>query len=175
MYQAAWVIIRGISTPRKKRMKTILKFGMATGLFFCMLLSAISVCLGGELIEPSRTLQDTEKTWGGLTIFSEPPQLEVYLDREKVGQTPLWLRKVETGLHTIKIAHAETSVRVEKDERIKVGFFKGSFVISSEPTKEKTNVVKQLEKQAVAPPREHQKRKKRERTLPSGRNVLMEH
>ena len=148
-------------------MKTILKFGMATGLFFCMLLSAISVCLGGELIEPSRTLQDTEKAWGRLTIFSEPPQLEVYLDREKVGQTPLWLRKVETGHHTIKIAHAETSVRVEKDERIKVGFFKGSFVMSPEPIKEKPKAAPQVEKQAAAPPggQSEEKEKREDLTL----------
>ena len=144
-------------------MKTTLNLGTIAGLFLCVLVLTLSVCFAGELIEPSRTLQEAGRTWGSLTIFSEPPQLEVYLDREKVGQTPLWLRKVETGLHTIKVAHAETSVRVEKDERIKVGFFKGSFVISSEPTKEKPKVVQQLERQTVAPPRgqseEEEKRK----------------
>ena len=133
-------------------MKTILKLGRAAGLFSCILLSAISVCFGVELIEPTRTLQEAGRTWGSLTIFSEPPQLEVYLDREKVGRTPLWLRKVEAGLHKIKIGPAETSVRVGKDERIKAGFFKGSFLVSSEAAKEKPNTVKQLEKQAVAPP-----------------------
>jgi len=133
-------------------MRTTLNLGSAAGLFFCILVSAISVCFAGELIEPTRTLQEAEKTWGGLTIFSEPPQLEIYLDGEKVGQTPLWLRKVERGLHSIKIGHAQTSVRIEKDKRLKVGLFKGSFVISSEPAKETPKASQPSEQQAVAPP-----------------------
>ena len=133
-------------------MKRTPNFGKVIGLFFCILLSTLSVCSGGELIEPTRTLQEAGKTWGGLTIFSEPPQLEIYLDGEKVGQTPLWLRKVETGLHTIKIGHAQTSVRIETDKRLKVGLLNGSFVISSEPAKETPRVSQPSEQQAVAPP-----------------------
>ena len=137
------------------------------GLFFCILLSAISVCFGGELIEPTRTPQDTEKTWGGLTVFSEPPQIEVYLNGEKVGRTPLWLRKVETGLHKIKIGPAETSVRIGKDERVKVGFFKGAFVMGLEPIKEKPKAAPQVEKQAAAPPggQSEEKEKREDLTL----------
>jgi len=135
-------------------MKRILNLGKVIALFFSILLSTLSVCSGGELIEPTRTLQEAGKTWGGLTIFSEPPQLEIYLDGEKVGQTPLWLRKVETGLHTIKIGPAETRVRIEKDKKLKVGFLKGSFVTSSEPAKETPKVSQPLDQQAVAPPQE---------------------
>ena len=133
-------------------MKRILNLGKVIALFFSILLSTLSVCSGGELIEPTRTLQEAGKTWGGLTIFSEPPQLDVYLDGEKVGQTPLWLRKVETGLHRIKIGPAETSVRIEKDKKLKLGLLKGSFVISSEPAKETPKVSQPSEQQAVAPP-----------------------
>jgi len=120
-------------------------------LFLGILLSAISICFGGELIEPTRTLQGTEKTWGGLAIFSEPPQLEVYLNGEKAGRTPLWLRQVETGPHTVKIASAETIVHVKKDERLRVGFFKGSFVIRSEPKKTQPANEKELKRPAAAP------------------------
>jgi hypothetical protein len=133
-------------------MKTTLKLGTITGLFLCVLVLALSVCFAGELIEPTRTLQEAGKTWGGLTIFSEPPQLEVYLDGEKVGQTPLWLRKVETGLHTIKIGLSETRVRIEQDKRLKVGLLKDSFVISSEPAKETPKVSQPSEQPAIAPP-----------------------
>ena len=120
-------------------------------IFLGILLSAISICFGGELIEPTRTLQGTEKTWGGLAIFSEPPQLEVYLNGEKAGRTPLWLRQVETGPYTVKIAHAETIVHVEKNERLRVGFFKGSFVIRAEPTKKQPANEKELERPTVVP------------------------
>jgi PEGA domain len=149
-----WVILgaRRIFVQRKWKMKTTLNLGTIAGLFLCVLVLTLSVCFAGELIEPSRTLQEAGKTWGGLTIFSEPPQLDVYLDGEKVGQTPLWLRKVETGLHRIKIGPAETSVRIEKDKKIKLGLLKGSFVISSEPAKETPKVSQPSEQQAVAPP-----------------------
>ena len=151
----AYVIIRvrGIFA-RNRKMKMTPNLGKITALFFCILILTLSVCSGGELIEPTRTLQEAGKTWGGLTIFSEPPQLEIYLDGEKVGQTPLWLRKVETGLHTIKIGPAETRVRIEKDKKLKVGFLKGSFVTSSEPAKETPKVSQPLDQQAVAPPQE---------------------
>ena len=133
-------------------MKTTLNLGTIAGFFLCVLVLTLSVCFAGDPIEPTRTLQEAGKTWGGLTIFSEPPQLDVYLDGEKVGQTPLWLRKVETGLHTIKIGHAQTSVRIETDKRLKVGLLNGSFVISSEPAKETPRVSQPSEQQAVAPP-----------------------
>jgi len=86
-------------------------------LFTGIMILAVTDCWGAELIKPTRTLQEPEKAWGGLTIFSEPPQREVYLDGEKVGSPPLWLTEVGTGLHTIKMPHAETAVRVEKDGR----------------------------------------------------------
>ena len=151
-----WVILgeRRIFVQRKWKMKTTLSLGTIAGLFLCVLVLTLSVCFAGDPIEPTRTLQEAGKTWGGLTIFSEPPQLDVYLDGEKVGQTPLWLRKVETGLHTIKIGPAETRVRIEKDKKLKVGFLKGSFVTSSEPAKETPKVSQPLDQQAVAPPQE---------------------
>jgi hypothetical protein len=120
-------------------------------LFLGILLSAISICFGGEMIEPTRTLQEVGKTWGGLAIFSEPPQLEVYLNGEKAGRTPLWMRQVETGPHTIKIADAETIVHIGKDEKLTLGFFKGSFVIRSEPKKRQPAAEKRIERPAARP------------------------
>lgn len=72
-------------------------------LFFAAVFAFAAPCLGGELIEPTRTLGGPEKTWGGLTVFIEPPQMVVYLDGEKAGTTPLWLRQVEAGPHKLKI------------------------------------------------------------------------
>ena len=54
------------------------------------------ICGGDELIEPTRELGGIEKEWGGLTLFSEPPQMDVYLDGKKLGRTPLWLHQVES-------------------------------------------------------------------------------
>jgi hypothetical protein len=114
-----------------------------------VLLFGLTWGLAGEVIEPTRTLQDPGKTWGGLTVFSEPPQLDVYLDGEKAGKTPLWLREVQTGPHTLKIGSAETSVHVEEGKRVKIGLFKGTLVMSSEPEKEKPKLEQQSKQPAM--------------------------
>jgi PEGA domain len=116
-----------------------------------VLLFGLTWGLAGEVIEPTRTLQDPGKTWGGLTVFSEPPQLDVYLDGEKAGKTPLWLREVQTGSHTLKIGSAETSVRVEEGKRLKIGLFKGNLVTSSESQREKPKPERQLKQPATVP------------------------
>jgi len=147
-------------------MKTTMKLADVTGVIFSvLLLASVSVCFGGEIIEPTRTLHEPGKTWGGLTIFSEPPQLDVSLDGEKVGETPLWLREVKTGPHTIKIAHAETVVHVEKDQRLKVGLFKGSFVVSPEPKKEQPKFETKPDRQAATPHMEPSEEEEKGRDL----------
>ena len=39
-----------------------------------------------ELIEPSRTLDNQQKPMGQLSVFSETPDLDVYLDDSKIGK-----------------------------------------------------------------------------------------
>jgi hypothetical protein len=116
-----------------------------------IVLMSLTCCFAGQLIEPTRTLQDPGKTWGGLTVFSEPPQLDVYLDGEKVGSTPLWLRDVQAGPHILKIGGAETSVQVEKGKRLKIGLFRGNLVTGSEPEKEEPKLEQQLKQPAMGP------------------------
>jgi hypothetical protein len=101
------------------------------------LVGAMSPSFGAELIQPTRTLGGPEKTWGGLTVFSEPPQLDVYLDGEKVGTTPLWLRQVEAGFHKLKVGGTEKDFRVSKGKTARIGLFKGSFVTFSETEEKK--------------------------------------
>jgi PEGA domain len=148
-------------------MKITKKQAVSVSLFCSIVFLAFTNCFGAELIEPTHTLREPEKAWGGLTIFSEPPQIEIYLDGEKVGLTPLWLREVETGPHTIKIGHAETSVRVDKDQRLKVGLFKGSFVISSESQKEKPKVEQNNQEVGLTPtpPRSEEERRHEDLSL----------
>jgi hypothetical protein len=87
--------------------------------FVIILLGAAALCYGGELIEPTRTLQDAGERWGKLIVFSEPPEVDVFLDGSKVGQTPLWLEKVKEGTHKLQIKDRE------KEIYVKEGLFKG--------------------------------------------------
>jgi len=100
-----------------------------------ILLGAAALSYGGELIEPTRTLQDAEERWGKLVVFSEPPELEVLLDGSKVGKTPLWLERVREGTHKVRIKDLETEVYVKEGRTLKVGLFKGEFITGIEEEK----------------------------------------
>lgn len=118
-------------------MRNIAKVRVLMVTLTTMLLMAGSQSFGDELIDPTRTPGDPEKTWGGLTVFSEPPQLDVELDGKKVGTTPLRLRQVETGLHKLKIKEIEKDVHVKEGKIVRIGLFKGTFVAFSEVEQEK--------------------------------------
>ena len=100
----------------------------------CFSLCFLFLCLaplsgsGDELIPPTRTLQEPEKTWGGLTVFSEPPQLDVYLDEKKVGQTPVSLKHVQAGFHKLRVEHSETDIYLEPGGTVQLSLYKGSFI-----------------------------------------------
>lgn len=92
------------------------------------LFTTMTFCFAGELIQPTRSLDGQGEASGRMAIFSEPPNLEVYLDGKKVGNTPLWLSEVKSGLHTVRIEKAETEANVRPGMGLKIGLFKGSFV-----------------------------------------------
>jgi hypothetical protein len=92
--------------------------------FATILLGAAALCDGGELIEPTRTIQDAGERWGKLIVFSEPPVFDVLLDGSKVGQTPIWLERVKEGTHKIQIKDLEKEIYVEEGRTLKVGLFK---------------------------------------------------
>jgi hypothetical protein len=66
-------------------------------------------------------------------VFSEPPQMVVYMDGEKAGTAPpLWLQRVEAGTHKLRIGEVEKDTRVSERKTARIGLFKGSFVAFSE-------------------------------------------
>jgi hypothetical protein len=100
-------------------------------LFFVLL--AVPLYSGdGGLIPPTRSLEGPEKPPGTLTVVSEPPGLEVFLDGSRIGQTPVWLNIVEPGIHKLWIKPAETDIYVEPGQTTRISFFKGSFIAFSE-------------------------------------------
>ena len=107
------------------------------------LLGAAALSYGGDLIEPTRTLQDAGERWGKLVIFSEPPEFEVFLDGSRVGQTPVWIERVKVGSHKLQIKDLEEEVYVKEGRTLKVGLFKGRFITRLEEEKK-------VEKQAAA-------------------------
>jgi len=60
----------------------ILLFG-----FFPVFLIMQPLSVFAELIEPSRTVKGQEISNGRLSVFSEPPKLDVFLDDINIGKT----------------------------------------------------------------------------------------
>jgi hypothetical protein len=129
-----------------------------------LLIFVVRVCMAGELLAPTRGLQDAGKEWGNLTVLSEPPGLEVFLDGSKVGHTPLWQEKIDPGFHKLRVKDSETDLIIKEGKTLRMGLFKGSFItlpekkrgILLDKSSKKTSKTVELEKKQK--PAESQKR-----------------
>ena len=118
------------------------------------LFSGVPLSLGGEaLIAPTRSLEGPWEPVGELTVVSEPPGLGVFLDGSEIGQTPVWMKQVKRGPHTLRVRCSKTVVYVETGEMLTLSFFKGSFIVV--PDKKEA-----LERPEPEKPREGRKRMK---------------
>lgn len=106
------------------------------GLFTGCLFVVVTHALSGDLIEPTRTLQSSEKIPGNISVFSEPPGLDVFLDHSKIGKTPILTLKVTSGPHILLVGDSETDIYVEPGKSLRLSLFKGTFVQVKEPEKD---------------------------------------
>ena len=116
-------------------------------LFANVLMGIFSISAKAELIEPTRTLEGGSIPKSKLNVFSEPPNLDVFLDGIKIGETPVKLDEVEPGIYTLRIKDSETKIHIELGKSTKLGFFKGFFVEIPEKEKE---IEKQPKKEKVS-------------------------
>jgi len=119
------------------------------GLFLAFLFVAATHAVSKELIKPTRTLQSSEKTPGRLSVFSEPPGLDVFLNHSKIGKTPILSMEVTPGAHTLKVKGSETEIYVMPGKSLRLSLFKGTFI-----------EVKEKEKEAIQKPEEDAAEKK---------------
>ena len=80
-----------------------------------------------ELIEPTNSLKGSGEQNGKLSIFSEPPEMEVVLDGTKIGQTPIISKDIEPGTHVLKLQNKEIEIYVTPGKAHQYSWFKGSF------------------------------------------------
>jgi PEGA domain len=100
------------------------------------------------LIEPTRTLQTASDDLGTLNVFSEPPNLEIWLDGKVVGKTPLTAVELSSGTHVLRIEGSEAKIFISARKATSLSWFKGSFIEILEKTKsagEPTTVSKKKE------------------------------
>jgi hypothetical protein len=94
--------------------------------FLLLLINNLS--FSSDLIEPTRTLSGMDHKVGKLSVFSEPPGLEVKIDGTAIGETPVELQAVAPGIHVIRVKGSEIKIYVKPGESVKLSWFKGAFI-----------------------------------------------
>ena len=100
----------------------VLVFGLA----FLMVYSA---AWSSELIKPTRTLDSSGEKQGKLSVFSEPPGLEVALEGKIIGKTPLFLDEVKPGSHRLQVKNSETDITIEPGKTLQISLYKDKFIL----------------------------------------------
>ena len=93
---------------------------------------------------------------GTLSIFSEPPGLQVTLDGTQIGLTPVREIDVKPGSHVLRVKDSEAEIYITPGEPLNLSWRRGIFIVIS--SKEKTE---------PAPPKaEEEKDKSQQRSTP---------
>ena len=91
--------------------------------------------LHSGLIEPTRTLETAPDDLGILSVFSEPPALEIWLDGKVIGKTPLVSVELSSGAHVLRIEGSEAKIFISPRKATSLSWFKGSFIQIPEKAK----------------------------------------
>ena len=133
----------------------VLVFGLA----FLMVYSA---AWSSELIKPTRTLDSSGEKPGKLSVFSEPPGLEVALEGKIIGKTPLLLDEMKPGSHRLQVNKSETDITIEPGKTLQISLYKDKFILiqatdkksPKQPESVETNLTKS---KSPPPPAEEQR------------------
>jgi hypothetical protein len=118
---------------------------------FFILLALSAVCalfntgLQAQLIEPTRSLYGASDGAGILNVLSEPPEMEVRLDGNVIGKTPVYSARFPSGSHLLRIQDSETAIHLEAGKTTSISWFKGSFIEIPETAKLPTETGKDLQ------------------------------
>jgi hypothetical protein len=104
--------------------------------FVYVSLLGYSLAWSSGLIEPTRTLERTAEKSGKLSVFSEPPGLDVSLDGARIGKTPIISKVVESGYHVLRVKREETEIYVGPGKDLRLSLHKGSIIEIPAETKE---------------------------------------
>ena len=94
--------------------------------FVFLMMQSLSVF--AELIEPSRTLEGQQKPMGQLSVFSEPPELNVFLDGVEIGKTPVISKEVMPGVHRLQVKDTEKEIMILSGKSLQLSLFKDSLI-----------------------------------------------
>lgn len=92
-------------------------------IFMCWIIPAY-----GELIQPTRALKEGNKQVEHLSVFSEPPKMDVYLDGKMIGVTPVFSYVVSPGRHLLKVGDAEKELYILTGKSQQFSVHKGRLI-----------------------------------------------
>jgi len=133
-------------------MKKMYKLTVFLTGFFTIIVLNFSALQAG-LIEPTRSLKATAQDPGQLTVFSEPPGLNIKLDGKFVGQTPMRINMVDPGIHQLQVGESVTEIYVEPGQPFHISLFKNKFIQFQVAKKEASGAGKTLTSETPAPPK----------------------
>ena len=117
--------------------------------FVYVFLMIQSLSVFAELIEPSRTLEGQQKPMGRLSVFSEPPELDVLLDSVEIGKTPVISKEVTSGVHILRVKDTEKEITILSGKSLQLSLFKDSLIEIPEKKAEAPTQPKLEEKMAT--------------------------
>ena len=94
--------------------------------FVFLMIQSLSVF--AELIEPSRMLEGQQKPMGRLSLFSEPPELDVLLDGVEIGKTPVISKEVTSGVHILRIKDTEKEITILSGKSLQLSLYKDALI-----------------------------------------------
>ncbi len=134
-------------------MKKLTKITIVFGLVFLLVYSP---AWSSELIKPTRALDTSGEKLGKLSVFSEPPGLEVTLEGAIIGKTPIFLDEVKPGSHRLQVKNSETDITIEPGKTLKISLYKKKFILvpatDKKPLKQPETVETSLTKSKHPPP-----------------------
>ena len=109
--------------------------------------ASLRVSAADDLIPPTRDLAGSDQRPATLSVVSEPPGLQAFLDGVEIGLTPVWRKQVDPGCHAVRMADAESAICVDPGQDSMLSYFKDSFVVIPKARK----AVEQTAPQPIAP------------------------
>jgi hypothetical protein len=104
------------------------------GKAFCIILALAALGtlfaagLPAQLIEPTRAHPDGQSAAARLSVFSEPPGMEVRVDGQPLGKTPVFSARLPPGPHVLRVALSETEIHLASGTHAAFSWFKDAFV-----------------------------------------------
>jgi hypothetical protein len=65
---------------------------------------------------------------GRLSVFSKPPELDVFLDSIHIGKTPVISKQVTPGTHVLRVKETEKEIVILPETSFGISYYKDALI-----------------------------------------------